>query len=541
MPGRPMNMSENYDYVIVGAGSAGAVMASRLSENPSVRVALLEAGEHTGGFWSALPLGVGKLLNDESRTWHLKTEAEEATANIGRNWVSGRCLGGSSAVNGLVCVRGHPSRYDEWGRRTAGWSFGECLPYFKKLENWRDGTGEDRGKSGPIHMRFVAQDDLCDRFLKACAELGYKLTADYNDNQATGASYIQVNCHDAWRCGTAEGYLSPARKRANLTVITGCVAQAIAFDGTRAKAIRAIRNGREISVNADREVILCAGAVRSPQLLQLSGIGPAEQLAELGIPVLQDNRHVGAHLQDHLMVSICLQTPYQRTINRMLRNRAMMVREFLDLVGRGRGLFSDASVKATLFAASGLRGELPDLRIQIGLISTKERIPKSLAEGLDPDSAFHIGVYNIYPEAVGELRLRTTNASDPPAVRPAYLGHPHDVLAIVRGLRRIRDLTRTAALRPQISHEIRPGAASESDQALLEYAQRTGQTCWHPISTCRMAPPGEGVVDGDCRVHGLQSLRVVDASVFPLFVASNTNIPTIMLAEKMAASIVARR
>jgi choline dehydrogenase len=535
-----MNVSEHYDYVIVGAGSAGAVLASRLSEDPSVTVALLEAGEHSGGLWSALPLGVGKLLNDASRTWHLKTEPEATTANIQRNWVSGRCLGGSSAVNGLVCVRGHPSRYDEWGRWTAGWSYGECLPYFKKLETWRDGDHRDRGKSGPIHMRFVEQDDLCDRFLQACAELQYPLTADYNDDRATGASYIQVNCRDAWRCGTAEGYLRPARARGNLTVITGCMAQAIAFEGTQAKAVRATRQGREIRLNAGREVILCAGAVRSPQLLQLSGIGPADQLTRLGIAVLQDNRHVGAHLQDHLMVSICLQTPYQRTINRMLRSKAMMAREFLDLLGRGKGLFSDASVKATLFAASGLRGDLPDLRIQIGLISTRERIPKSLAEGLDPGSAFHIGVYNIYPEAVGELQLQTTNASDPPRVRPAYLGHPHDAEAILRGLRRIRDLTRTSALGSQISSEIRPGAATDSDDALLEYAQRTGQTCWHPISTCRMAPPGEGVVDADCRVHGVRSLRIVDASVFPLFVASNTNIPTIMLAEKMAASIRAR-
>jgi choline dehydrogenase len=523
--------------VIVGAGSAGAVMASRLSEDPSVRVALLEAGEHKGGIWSSLPLGAGKLLNDESRTWRLKTEPEEATANIPRSWVSGRCLGGSSAVNGLVCVRGHPSRYDEWGRRAAGWTYDECLPYFKKLENWRDGIRENRGKSGPIHMRFAEQDVLCDQFLKACSELGYPITEDYNENGAAGASYLQLNCRDALRSGTAEGYLRPASKRGNLTVITGCVAQSIVFNGRKARAIRAIRQGREIRLYADREIILCAGTVRSPQLLQLSGIGPADQLLKMGLSVVQDNPHVGAHLQDHMMVSICLQTPYQRTINRMLRNKAMMATEFFDLVRRGTGLFSDVSVKATLFASSGLRSDLPDMRIQIGLISTIERIPKSIAEGLDPGSAFHIGVYNIYPEAAGELRLRTLDASDPPTVKPGYLGHPHDVQVMLRGLRMVRDLNRTSALRAMISSEIRPGASIESDEQLLTYARRTGQTCWHPVSTCRMGPPGDGVVDGDCRVYGFESLRVVDASVFPLFVASNTNIPTIMLAEKVASSM----
>jgi choline dehydrogenase len=386
-------------------------------------------------------------------------------------------------------------------------------------------------------MRFAEQDVLCDQFLEACSELGYPLTEDYNENGAAGASYLQLSCRDALRCGTAEGYLKPARKRANLTVITGCVAQSIVFDGAQARAIRAIRQGCEIRLYANREIILCAGAVRSPQLLQLSGIGPADHLLKMGISVFQDNPHVGAHLQDHMMVSICLQTPYKRTINRMLRNKAMMAAEFFDLVRRGKGLFSDASVRATLFASSGLRGDLPDLRIQIGLISTIDRIPKSITEGLDPGSAFHIGVYNIYPEAAGELRLRTLDASDSPSVKPGYLGHPHDVQATLRGLRMVRELTRTSALRAMISNEIRPGAATESDEELLAYAQRTGQTCWHPVSTCRMGPPGEGVVDGDCRVYGFESLRVVDASVFPLFVASNTNVPTIMLAEKVASSI----
>jgi len=530
-------VGEVFDYVIVGAGSAGSTLAARLSEDPTVRIALIEAGANTGGFWSKIPLGVGRLLNDPTRVWKLRTLPDVHSNNISREWVSGKCLGGSSAVNGLVFVRGFPQMYDKWGEMCPGWSYEDCLPYFKRLENWSGPQSSLRGSGGPINVSFAEKTRLCDQFLKACSELGYAELEDYNAAKTAGWSYLQLSTKNGRRSGTAEGYLQAARARKNLVVIRGVTVQRVIFQHKRAIGVVANSDSGTLYINSRREVLLCAGAVRSPQLLELSGVGDPEHLAQYGIVPVVSNKAVGENLQDHLMVRSCFYTSSPDTINGMVFSSKKLVREIAKYIFTRRGFFSDASLKATLYAYSDSSKSVPDLRIQISLVSATDRIPESIREGLDPGSAFQIGVYGLYPSSRGSVHIQSTDVVDPPAVQPMYLSTDDDISALLSGLRIVKRLSSTAALGEVISSEIRPGPNTVADDTLLDYARTTGQTCWHPVGTCRMGPDGNSVVDIHCRVRGLAGLRVIDASVFPMLLSSNTNIPTIMLAEKIADQI----
>jgi len=526
-----------FDYVIVGAGSAGATLAARLSEDPTIRIALIEAGTHSGGIWSKIPLGVGKLLNDPSRTWKLLTEPDHYSNSVPREWVSGKCLGGSSAVNGLVFVRGFSQKYDEWGKICPGWSYEDCLPYFKRLENWNGPKSPLRASGGPINVNFAEKTFLCDQFLKACSELGYDELEDYNTAKTAGWSYLQLSTKNGLRNGTAEGYLQAAQSRKNLVVIRGTTAQRIVIQDKRATGIIAKSDVGVQQINVRREVLLCAGAVRSPQLLELSGVGNLEYLAKYGIAPVVSNKAVGENLQDHLMVRSCFYSSSPDTINGMVFSAVKLGEEIAKYVFLRRGLLTDASLKATLYACSSAEKLIPDLRIQMSLVSAKDRIPDSIREGLDPGSAFQIGVYGLYPSSRGSVHIRSTDSAKPPAVQPMYLSAQEDVTALLSGLKLVKRLASTNALREVIKSEIRPGSSGLSDDSLLDYARTTGQTCWHPVGTCRMGSDSESVVDTRCRVRGLTGLRVVDASVFPMLLSSNTNVPTIMLAEKISDDI----
>ena len=534
--------ADTFDYIVVGGGTAGSIMVNRLSAD-GASVCLLEAGPKDRHPFIHIPAGYIKNIYSPKMTWNFKSKPELATANRSFPLPQGRVLGGSSSINGLNYVRGQSADYDNWAQMgNTGWSYGDVLPYFKRSER-RIGPGDDavRGRDGEMPITDLDLiHPVCEAFIKGAAQMGIPRNPDYNSGDQAGTGYFQRTMHKGYRYSAAKAFLRPARKRPNVDIRTNAQAAEILFEGTRANGVRYLRDVREgnaVEVRARREVILCAGALNTPKLLQLSGIGPAEVLGDLGIKVRVDLHGVGNNLRDHYGVRMVSTLKGVKTFNSMARGLPLGIEIVKWLWGRP-SLLSVSPSLTHLFWKSSDALETPDLEYVM--------TPASFREGtvglLDNMPGMTVGVWQMRPESHGYVRPVSRNPFDPPEINPNYLSDPRDQQVLLRSIHLGRKLMTTAPMQPWLTGKTNPDQDLQSDDELLDWARREGITVYHMIGTARMGPDGDpgAVVDSQLRVRGLQGLRVADASVMPVMPSGNTNAPVMMVAEKAADMILGK-
>jgi len=519
------------DFVVVGAGSAGAVAAARLSEDGRTDVVLIEAGGPDRNIWIHIPLGYGKTITDPSVNWCYETEPDPNLGGRRIFWPRGKVLGGSSSINGLVYIRGQAEDFDHWRQLgNEGWSFADVLPYFKRAENQQRGPGEFHGRGGPLAVSDLKDHHpLCEAFIADAVAAGIPRNDDFNGSSQEGVGYYQLTTRNGRRCSTAVGYLRPARGRSNLHVMTETLAERIRFEGSRAIGVEIVRGGEKAFVRARREVILSGGAINSPQLLMLSGIGPGAHLSEFGIPVVADLPGVGQSLQDHYQARIVHRCRRPITVNDMMRSWPKKISAGLAYLLFRRGPLTIAAGQVGLFARTRPELATPDVQYHFIVFSADRP-----AEGLHRFSGFSTTVCQLRPESRGEIRLSTRDPRTPPAIHPNYLATELDRRTLIAGVRLGRRIAEGASLRALIEGEYLPGEKVKTDAEILSYAKQYGGTVFHPTSTCRMGPDPMAVVDAKLRVRGIERLRIADASVMPTVVSGNTNAASIMIGERVA-------
>ena len=526
----------HFDYVIVGAGTAGCALANRLSADPRNRVLLVEAGGSDNYIWTKIPVGYLYCMGNPRTDWGFKTAPAAGLNGRELNYPRGRVLGGCSSINGMIYMRGQARDYDQWAQMgNAGWSWEEVLPYFKKSEDYFAGDDKMHGSGGEWRVEEQRLSwDILDYFKQACVQAGIPETKDFNRGNNEGVGYFHVNQRKGWRWSSSRAFLTPVKSRKNLHLLTGAQAEHLTFSRRKVSGLAFFHHNQRCKVHAGKEVILCSGAIGTPHLLQLSGIGAENMLKPHGIAVHHELDGVGKNLQDHLQIRTIFKVKDTTTLNSYAHKLSGKMRIVLEYLFNRSGPMSMAPSQLGAFVKSDKRLETPDLQYHVQPLSLN-----AFGEPLHPFPAFTASVCNLRPQSRGQVSLASANPFDSPEIAPNYLADPHDRDIAAQSIRVTRQIVSQAALAPFVTEEFLPGAEFETTEELAMKAGDISTTIFHPVGTAKMGHDKKAVVDEKLRVHGLGGLRIADASVMPTITSGNTNSPTLMIAEKAADLILA--